>query len=83
MKTETVTAAYRNNTATIVLCVIAGLTEGQAEKAAAFSATHYFVTGDLMALPKYQREALAAAGWAFVKIGHTTYESATWGAKKA
>ena len=35
-----------------------------------------------MKLPKYQHAALTAAGWVYTKIGHTSYASATWGAKK-
>jgi hypothetical protein len=84
MKTQTVTASYRNTAAKITLHVIESgdLTEGQATKAESFAATHYFTTGDVMTLPKYQHAALTEAGWIYTKIGHTSYASTTWGAKK-
>jgi len=79
-----ITAHYRNNTTAIHLDKIEGmqLTEGQTTKAAEFGATHAFKTNDMMQLPKYVHAAITDAGFKYVKIGWTSYQSATWGAKK-
>ena len=86
MKLEIVKIQIQNRHSQIILDVIEfghDLTEGQTEKANAFGATHYFKTSDIRELPKYQENALKSAGWQFVKIGHTSYKSTTWCAKKA
>jgi hypothetical protein len=80
-------ANYRNQSVEFTLTAIKGgennLAAGQLAKAVSFGATHYFRTTDMMALPKYQLAALSAAGWVIKKIGHTSYQSATWGARRA
>jgi len=80
---NTITATYRNNTKTIELEKIydCELTKGQFEKATEFGAEYIFKTGDVQDLPKYIHNALISAGLDYIKIGHTSYESATWGAK--
>lgn len=84
MENEKIPATYRGKTVTIHLDSIqpGDLTTGQAEKAADFDATHYFKTADTQTLPKYKHDALTINGWVYTRIGHTSYKSATWGAKK-
>ena len=79
---QTVTATYRNNTTTLELVAVydCELTKGQAEKAAEFGAEYVFKTANTESLPKYVHNALISARLDYIKIGHTSYKSATWAA---
>jgi hypothetical protein len=57
------------------------LTKGQSKRASEFGATHVFTTGDIRDLPQYLKSQLD--GWDYTKIGHTSFRSKTWGAKRA
>ena len=75
-------AKYRNNTTTLELHLISksALTNGQARRATEFGATHIFRTNDIKSLPKYVDDEIERRGIKYIKIGHTSYKSTTWGA---
>lgn len=81
-----INAPYRTRGENFPMTALQGtehhLTPGQLARARAFGATHWFRTKDTPDLPRYKREAIAAAGWEHVKIGHTSYKSKTWGARR-
>lgn len=79
-----ITATYREIETVIELYPIGEveLTTGQKAKSEAFGATHVFKFRDVMSLPKYIRTDIKKAGFEFTKIGHTSYESSTWGARR-
>ena len=77
-----IAAKYRNHTTTIPLKRISecALTDGQSRRAQEFGATHVFITPDVKTLSQYVHDALDGHGIKYIKIGHTSYKSKTWGA---
>lgn len=84
MKNKIIEASYKGKVKLINLYKIelCKLTEDQKVKAKDFNATHCFRMKDIKDLPKYIKEALTSEGFKYIKIGHTSYKSSTWGARE-